>query len=127
MLPVRNHFGIVVERAPRNNVTVFAGDNVNGKSIVHSGDVMQGVGCLSAQPQVPFNVETQVGLALANESHQFQRTDRCRADIVRSGERRKSRVSRATASAGSSRTIRARSRSARKFQISLPLGAVLTD
>jgi hypothetical protein len=55
----------------RNIVTVLAGDAVNGQSIVFIGTITQAWGDYSAQPEVPFYVEADTALGIANSQIPF--------------------------------------------------------
>lgn len=54
--------GMVVNIVPKNTLTISAGDNTNGMSVVFSGTIVAGYGDFNAAPDVPFHFECNSGL-----------------------------------------------------------------
>ncbi len=55
--------GLVFNMVPKNTITISAGDEQNGMSIVFVGTVMVGYADYNAQPNVPFHIEANSILA----------------------------------------------------------------
>lgn len=55
--------GMVISAIPRNTLSVSAGDDVSGMSLVYSGTILQAYGDFAGSPKVPFHFECQAGKA----------------------------------------------------------------